>query len=395
MPSVRRFRLLGSVAICAAAVAGFSPRAKAADGPLREVIDQRIEEAWAREKIKPAELAGDAEFLRRQFLDLIGVIPSYEEAAGFLDDTSADKRAKLIDRLLEDPRFAQHQADIWDMVLFGRNPPGYDTDKRVAFQDWLREQFAKNRPYDEWVRDILRAEGNSEDNGAPMYYVQYKNQPLDAAEAVTQTFLGVQLQCARCHDHPFESWTQTDFYGLAAFLTRLDVVNVGKKNKRTAYAIGEMNTGEVLFTGPASEQTPGKKGEPIKPKFLLGGLLEEPPLPKDVKDPRNFPSGKMPPAPVFAQGPPGRLGYRRQEPILCPRGGQSRVGPIHGSRAGAAGEQHERVEPSQPSEAAGRLERRVDRAQVRPQVVHSRVVQQRNLSTVVGRSGRRRQTAVV
>lgn len=268
---------------------------------LRETIDQRIAAAWTANSIEAAESSSDGEFLRRVYLDLVGTIPTHEEARTFLDNASTEKRAALIDRLLDDPRFAQHQSEVWDMVLFGRNPPGYGTDKRAAFQEWLRDQFAKNTPYDQWVRTILRAEGNTVDNGAPMYFVQYRNQPEDATEAVTQTFLGVQLQCARCHDHPFETWTQLDFYGSAAFFARLRVVEVGKKDKLAMYAIGERNTGEVLFTGPAAEQEVGKKGEPVKPKFLLGEALVEPELPADFKEDRNFPNGKVPPEPKFSR----------------------------------------------------------------------------------------------
>jgi len=269
--------------------------------PLRNTIDRLVAEKWKQKNLQPAKTSSDSEFLRRIYLDLTGVIPSYDEAVAFLDDTATDKRSKLIDKLIASPQFAAHQADIWDMLLFGRNPPGYGTDKREGFQNWLRQQFAGNTPYNKWAGDILRAEGNSVDQGAPMFLVQYKRQPEDATEAITQKFLGVQLQCARCHDHPFESWSQKDFFGMAAFLARLEVVDTGKSGKLTKFAIGEKNQGDVLFTGPAAEQTPGKKGEPIKPRFLHGEPLAEPELPKDIKDPRNFPSGKMPPAPVFSR----------------------------------------------------------------------------------------------
>ncbi len=269
--------------------------------PLRDVIDQHIAEGWKANQLTPPERSTDPEFLRRVYLDLIGTIPTHDEALAFLDDDSADKREKLVDRLLEDPRYALHQGEVWDMVFFGRKPPGYDTDKRSGFQNWLREQFALNTPYDQWARAILRAEGNTVDDGAPMFFVQYKNQPEDATEAVTQKFLGVQLQCARCHDHPFESWSQLDFYGFAAFFARLNVVDVGKKNNLTMYAIGEKNTGDVLFTGPVTEQEIGKKGEPVKPKFLHGDLLQEPDPPADLKEERTFPSGKMPPQPAFSR----------------------------------------------------------------------------------------------
>ncbi len=275
--------------------------ARADERPLREMIDVEIRAAWQREKISPAPPADDATFLRRVYLDLVGTIPTFDEAQAFLTDGDPDKRAKLIDRLLDDPRFAQHQAEAWDLVLFGRSPPGYGTDKREGFQNWLKDQFAKNTPYDQWVKQILTAEGNTVDDGPPMFFVQYKNQPEDATQAITQTFLGVQLQCARCHDHPFEAWTQLDFYGMAAFFARLQVVEVGKKGPLAIYAIGEQNTGDVLFTGPAAEQQPGKKGDPVAPKFLRGEPLAEPELPKDVKDAGNFPSGKVPPKPHFSR----------------------------------------------------------------------------------------------
>ena len=224
-----------------------------AQTPLRDVIDEHVQAKWKEEGVSPSPPADDAAFLRRIYLDLCGTIPTADEARAFLDDEDPKKRAKLIDRLLADPRYAQHQADVWDMIYFGRNPPGYKTNERRGFQNWLREQFAKNTPYDEIAQAILKAEGNSAEDGAPMFFVQYKGNPEDATEKITQTFLGVQLQCARCHDHPFEAWSQEDFYATAAFFARLDVVDVGKKNNQTAWAIGEQNVGEVNFTGPVSE----------------------------------------------------------------------------------------------------------------------------------------------
>lgn len=272
-----------------------------AQTPLRDVIDEQIKAKWQEKNVAPAPVADDAAFLRRVYFDLCGTIPTAEEAKAFLDDTAADKRTKLIDRLLADPRFAQHQANVWDMVYFGRNPPGYSTENRAGFQNWLREQFAKNTPYDQVAAAILKAEGNSAEQGAPMFFVQYKSKPEDATEKITQTFLGVQLQCARCHDHPYEAWSQLDFYGMAAFFARLQVVDMGNKKGEKAFAIGEKNLGDVSFTGPASEDEPGKEGKPVSPKFLAADALEEPELPEGVEDPRNFPNGKMPPAPHFSR----------------------------------------------------------------------------------------------
>lgn len=274
--------------------------AVAEDGALRQAIDREVAAGWQKQKITPSARSSDAEFLRRVYLDLVGTIPTYEEAATFLDDASSDKRSQLIERLLADPRYAQHQADLWDLILFTRNPAGSEADRRDGIQRWLQKQFADNVPYDQWVKALLKAEGNSVDEGPPLYFVQYRNRPEDASESVSQTFLGVQLQCARCHDHPFESWTQLDFYGMAAFLSRLQVVSVGKEKELTKYAIGEKVTGDILFTGPVSEQEAGKKGEPVKPKFLLGAKLEEPEMPKDFKEPK-LEDNKVPPAPSFSR----------------------------------------------------------------------------------------------
>lgn len=267
--------------------------------PLRDTIDAKVQAAWQNEKVTAAKPASDSEFLRRVYLDLTGSVPTYEETIAFLDSKEAGKRDKLIDKLLADPRFAQHQADIWDMTLFGRHPPGYETDKREGFQTWLRSRFEQNIPYDVWARELLKAEGNSAENGA-LYYVQYRSQPEDAIEAVAQTFLGVQLHCARCHDHPYEKWKQVEFYGMAAFLARLDVVSLGKKGNLTMYTIGEYDSGDIQFTGPAKDAVPGKKGEPVKPKFLNGVALDEPPGEKPEKRIR-FTENKPPPKPKFSR----------------------------------------------------------------------------------------------
>jgi len=292
----RRAARLGLVALIVTLTPP-SARLCAEDRPLRDVIDAEVAAAWKQRQITPAAPASDAEFLRRVYLDLVGTIPTYEETVAFLDSREPDRRERLVDRLLADPRFARHQADVWDLLLFGRRPPGYDTDKRDGFQAWLRGNFEKNVPYDVWARELLKAEGNSVDNGA-LYYVQYRNAPEDATEAVSQIFLGIQLHCARCHDHPYEEWTQRDFYGMAAFFARLEVVQVGKKGNENVYAIGERNSGDVLFTGSAREAVPGKKGEPVKPKFLLGDALNEPPPPaRETK----FVPNQMPPKPAFSR----------------------------------------------------------------------------------------------
>jgi hypothetical protein len=268
----------------------------AEEQPARHRIDAEVRAAWQREKITPAPRADDAEFLRRIYIDLVGTIPTYDEAVAFLNDTDPKKRDKLIDTLLADPRFATEQAHVWDLVLFGRHPGNIDaTRKRDSFKTWLAGQIAKGVPHDQWVRDVLLAD----QEGSELFQVQFRNAPEEAAVAVSRIFLGTQLQCARCHDHPYEKWTQKDFFGVAGFFVRNVVVEKGSGNMRK-FAIGEKSSGDVLFSGKAADQGPGKKGEPIKPKFLGGAVLDEPAVPKDFKEPV-LKNGELPPKPAFSR----------------------------------------------------------------------------------------------
>lgn len=269
---------------------------RAEEKSLCQVIDAEVRSAWQREKIVPAGRASDAAFLRRIYLDLIGTIPSHDETQRFLQDTQADKREKLIDQLLADARLAVQQANVWDVVLFGREPPGLDgTRQHESFKKWLADKFAHNEPYDHWVRDLLRGE----EDGTDLFYVQYRNQPEEAVVGVSRIFLGMQLQCARCHDHPFESWSQRDFYGMAGFFVRLVVLDKPAVKGVRRFAIGEKSSGEVLFSGAVKDQKPGRKGEPIRAKFLGGTVLDEPSLPKNFKEPALKP--EAPARPLFSR----------------------------------------------------------------------------------------------
>jgi hypothetical protein len=264
----------------------------AEDKPLRAVIDAEIKPAWQREKIVPAGPCDDSTYLRRIYLDLIGTIPTYAETTEFLKDKGENKREKLVDKLLADPHFAAHQADVWDQVLFGRHPANFEmVRKRDDFKKWLAGKFAKNEPYDKWARELLRAE----EAGSETFYVQFRNQPEDATVAVSRLFLGTQLQCARCHDHPFDKWTQKDFYGMTGFFVRL-VVNSGGKR----ITIDEKSAGEVLFTGAVKDQKPGQKGEPVKPKFLGGNELKEPTAAGTAKEVEPKAGQKLP-KPAFSR----------------------------------------------------------------------------------------------
>jgi hypothetical protein len=274
----------------------------AADEPaLRTVIDREVESQLGRLKVPPAALCDDATFLRRVTLDLTGTIPAADDVVKFLADQNPSKRSILVDRLLEDPRYAAHQATQWDLALFTRNPANSEVRKREAFQKWLTEQFARNVPYDKWVLDLFRAEGNAAEQGAPLYLAQFRGQALETAEGVTRLFLGTQIRCARCHDHPSDKWTQKDFYGFAAFFARLVVIDGGGGEGKRKLFIAEKSTGDLMFTGPAKDAKPGQKGEPISAKYLEGAVVAEPPLPKDFKEP-DLKNAKAPVAkPLFSR----------------------------------------------------------------------------------------------
>lgn len=184
---------------------------------------------------------------------------------------------------------------MWDLAFFGRTPPNFDAvNKRPLFKAWLAKQFADNVPYDKWVKELILAETP----GTEMFFVQFRGQPEEMTVAVSKLFLGTQLQCARCHDHPYEKWTQKDFFALTGFFVRLVVQESGSGATR-AFTLGEKVSGEVLFSGSVKEQKPGRKGDPVKPKFLGSKAeLDEPPTPKDFKEPKG--EGKLP-KPAFSR----------------------------------------------------------------------------------------------
>jgi hypothetical protein len=272
-----------------------------AETPLRQVIDTEVKAVWQRKKITPAGQCNDAAFVRRIYLDLAGTIPTLDEAQRFLKDTAADKRSKLIDRLLDDPRYAAHMADIWLPLLISRNPthPEVQQNYPVLYR-WLKDKFARNEPYDRWVRELLRGEGSSAENGPPLFYIQLNGRVEETTVLVSRIFLGTQIQCAQCHDHPLDRWTQLDFYGMAGFFARVGVADGGVARGKRRLVVFEKSTGEVFYTDPAARANPGKKGKPVSPRFLGGEALKEPELPKGFKEPL-VKAGQVPPKPLFSR----------------------------------------------------------------------------------------------
>lgn len=207
-----------------AAVQVQSPRAGGPqpypDLPINNEVDPFV---WAKLKkmgLTPSATADDETFLRRSMLDCLGTLPSATEIREFLADTGTDRRSRWIDRLLERDEYADYWSLKWaDILLVDREKLG----ERGAFElhRWLRDQFASNRPYDQWVYDLIVAAGDSAKPG-PVSFYRAADTPDALARAVSQAFLGVRVECAQCHHHPFERWSQQDYYGLAGFFNGLE-----------------------------------------------------------------------------------------------------------------------------------------------------------------------------
>ncbi len=221
-------------------------------------IDQFIDEKLKRLKIQPAGLADDATFLRRASLDLTGQAPSPEQVRAFLADPTPIKlkRAKAIDKLIASRAYTDHWTVKWGDLL--QNSRKYIGDKGAfGFQEWIRDSIAANKPYDKLVRELLTSRGSSYDEPAANYY-RITRDAKPTMEKTTQVFLGVRMVCAQCHDHPFERWTQNQYYQMSAFFSAVGL--------RAGYEVGE----EILFDQRADyEMKHPKDGRVVKPEFLI------------------------------------------------------------------------------------------------------------------------------
>ena len=185
--------------------------------PVGNDIDRLVYQRLQKLGHLPSAVCTDAEFLRRASLDTIGTLPTADEALAFLDDKSPDKRAKLIDRLLDHPAWADHWAVKWGDLVRG-NPFRVGVKPVFLMDQWLRDSFRQNKPYDQFVRELLTAQGSTHKTGPPALF-RDKRTPEDASGFVSQVFLGVRLECAKCHHHPNEKWDQKDYYQFAAFFS--------------------------------------------------------------------------------------------------------------------------------------------------------------------------------
>lgn len=211
-------------------------------------IDELLAAKQAELGVTPAPLADDAEFMRRISLDLTGVIPTAGEVRAFLSDDAPDKRRRLIDRLLDSPGYAVHMANTWRALMLPAGFEGGNPAPVAALQDWLRRQFADNARYDRMAADVITASGGrASDPAAFIAALEYK--PAKLASETARIFLGLQIGCAECHDHPFDKWRQEEFWGYAAFFAE---VRAGEMNGPFAAAVYDEAGGEVSI--PNTEQ---------------------------------------------------------------------------------------------------------------------------------------------
>lgn len=245
--------------------------------PSKNFIDELVFANLKRIGIPPSEVCDDATFLRRVSLDIAGRLPTEEEARTFLNNQDPAKRDAVIDALLRSPGHADFFAGKWAMLLHNKRDLPSDTASNFAFHSWVRDNLLANTPYDVMVQELLASTGGIDTNPAVAWFKRVR-EPQQQVEDVAQLFLGVRMQCAQCHHHPFERWSQRDYYSLAAFFSQ-----VGRKPSSTP---GE----EIIFHKRGIAQAENRKNrQQVRP----AGLGAEPPEIAPDEDPRLLLAGWM------------------------------------------------------------------------------------------------------
>jgi hypothetical protein len=236
------------------------------DFPIRNIIDEKAARKWRELGLVPSPLCSDAEFLRRAMLDAIGSIPRPGEIEDFLADHDPAKREKLVDRLLESPEYV----DFWTLKwgdLLRVNSDKLGAQGMLAFNLWLRGAFRANMPLNRMVADLITAQGSIFSNG-PANYFRIADNPDDLAETTAQVFMGVRLQCARCHHHPFEAYGQDDYYGLAAYFARV--------RTKSSDEFGLFGGDRVVYVAKAGEVHQPRTGKKMAPQPLGDSPHDDP-----------------------------------------------------------------------------------------------------------------------
>ncbi len=227
-------------------------------------VDRLLAEGWARLGVQPSAEVDDSTLIRRLCLDICGTLPTVEEVRAFRADQRPGRRERLINRFLDRPEYAAFFAMKWADILRNRGK-GYSTSKQrpgtALFAGWIRDSLATNKPYDQFVAEILTATGSQRENPPTVWYRQVRTS-VDYVESVAQAFLGVRIQCAQCHHHPFERWSQADYYGLAAVFSRV--------GRRGGFADAEVPTNERIFVRSQGEVHHPRTGRVVAPRPLGG-----------------------------------------------------------------------------------------------------------------------------
>ena len=215
-------------------------------------IDAYAARRWRDLGLAPSGLCSDTEFLRRVSLDVIGTLPTPEEIRAFLADTDPQKRTKAIERLLERPEYVDFWTQRWgDLLRSSRLTLGQKAMQ--GFTDWIRDSLRRNRPYDRFVHILLTAQGSSLKE-PPANYYRVATTPQDLTETTAQLFLGIRLQCAKCHQHPFEKWSQRDYYQFAAFFARVGLSKTSTVNEEQTVSL--LTSGEVVHPRTQERMAP-------------------------------------------------------------------------------------------------------------------------------------------
>jgi Protein of unknown function (DUF1549)/Protein of unknown function (DUF1553) len=225
--------------------------------PEVNYVDSLVTAKLKKLRISPSELCNDETFLRRAYLDVVGVPPTVEEYGRFMTSTLPDKRAKLIDELLERKEFSELWVNKWAEILQVKSSQQVSYKAMFLYYNWLVEKLSKNTPMDQMVQELLGANGGTFKSPATNFY-QSTNVTLEMTENVAQVFMGMRIQCAQCHNHPFDRWTQNDYYGFAAFFSQ-----IGRKQ-------AEDQRETIIFNSGGGEVNHPVDKRRMEPKFLGG-----------------------------------------------------------------------------------------------------------------------------
>ena len=296
---------VGCTVLWLVSLTAFSASAVTAQRSVQEeaaLIDNLVGEHLQEHGQRPNRTVDDGTFLRRAYLDIVGRIPTHKECLAFLSDEDPDKRGMLVFELLKSDGYVHHYFHFWaDLLRYKTritNVPGTDLYGR-----WIKESLETNKPYDTFVRELLTTEGHAFDTPTSGYFTRDAGMPLDHMANTVQVFLGTRIQCAQCHNHPFDVWTQKDFFGMAAY-----TYGVQTRGQTEAYAsIGELNrfirgiADLPSMQKRALNRTANQLFNPIRSgAFTTPRTLK---LPKDYEYDDAKPNDKVAPAPMFGEAP--------------------------------------------------------------------------------------------